>query len=335
MKKNELFKSGEKHSLSMTVPGSNERSILLTACCGKEEGKSLFISSGVHGCEYVGIEALRRLIREIEPEHIRGNLLMLPLLNSGGFYKGLKQLMPEDGKNLNRVFPGDEHGSYSERLAALIENELYPHADFWLDLHGGDIQEELQPLVFYSVEGSDSVNKASLSAARSLSVPYRVQSHAKNGLYSHAVQRGIPALLLERGSRGEWSEAEVKSELLDIISLMKKLDIITDASPDEKRLLARLGLADEAADKSSSSYAGSQQRDISNAVYIDSEIECLWYPKIRLHDKLEPGTVLGELREFDGSLIKELRSEFSGIVMYYSLSLGVEKGSPLIAYAEI
>ena len=46
------------------------------------------------------------------------------------------------------------------------------------------------------------VNQVSLDAAKVLTVPYRVRSTAKNGLYSWAVQRDIPALLIERGGRG-------------------------------------------------------------------------------------------------------------------------------------
>ena len=70
------------------------------------------------------------------------------------------------------------------------------------DLHSGDCNESLQPLVFFPREGEKEVCRAARQAAQVLNVPYRVASTAKNGLYSWAVQQKIPALLIERGCRG-------------------------------------------------------------------------------------------------------------------------------------
>ena len=35
--------------------------------CGKNQGKTLVITAGVHGCEYVGIEAAKRMAEFLEP----------------------------------------------------------------------------------------------------------------------------------------------------------------------------------------------------------------------------------------------------------------------------
>lgn len=35
--------------------------IPITVICGKKEGKTVVISSGVHSCEYVGIQLLKQL----------------------------------------------------------------------------------------------------------------------------------------------------------------------------------------------------------------------------------------------------------------------------------
>ena len=42
--------------------------------CGKNEGKTLVITAGVHGCEYVGIETSLRLINELNPKKMSGNI---------------------------------------------------------------------------------------------------------------------------------------------------------------------------------------------------------------------------------------------------------------------
>ena len=92
---------------------------------------------------------------------------------------GSKQIIPADGQNLNRTFPGDPEGTFSSRLAKLLEETLYPEADFLIDLHGGDVNEALTPLVFFPTAVSDALAAKASAAAASLSIPYRVASTAK------------------------------------------------------------------------------------------------------------------------------------------------------------
>ena len=183
------------------------------------------MTAGVHGCEYVGIETLNRLKKELDPIDLSGRIILLPLVNPEGFYMGSKQIIPADGQNLNRTFPGDPEGTFSSRLAKLLEETLYPEADFLIDLHGGDVNEALTPLVFFPTTVSDALAAKASAAAASLSIPYRVASTAKNGLYSWAAQCGIPALLAERGERGLWCEDEVTACKRNIFELMAHLKI--------------------------------------------------------------------------------------------------------------
>lgn len=124
-----------------------------------------------------------------------------------------------------------------------MEEYIYPCADFLIDLHSGDSNEDLIPLVFYPTKGEKAVNDKALQAAKVLSVPYRVSSQAKNGLYSWAVQKGIPSLLIERGSGGLWSENEVERCMEDM-----------------HRIMAFLGIKQ-------GSYEKTSQADIKEAVY--------------------------------------------------------------------
>lgn len=96
---------GQKERVPLPVPGAQS---LDTVClCGTALGKTLVVTAGVHGCEYVGVQALRRLAAELDPAELSGNVIFLPLANPTGFYAGAKRVVPEDGVNLNRAFPGD------------------------------------------------------------------------------------------------------------------------------------------------------------------------------------------------------------------------------------
>ena len=285
----------------------------MTVVCGCRPGKTLVVTAGVHGCEYVGIEALNRLKRELEPAALSGRVILLPLVNPEGFYHGSKQTIPADGQNLNRMFPGKSDGTFSSQLARVLEETLYPEADFLMDLHGGDVNEALTPLVFFPASVPESLSATASASARALSIPYRVASTAKNGLYSWAAQCGIPALLVERGERGLWSEKEVAACRENVYELMRHLGILNAASGSPCL----------------------QQAEIRRAVYEEAPADGFWYPAVSAAgQKLKQGALLGTLKDSYGNEIARYTAPFDGVVLYYTLSLGVKNGDPLIAYGK-
>lgn len=293
---------------TVLIPVAGAAPLRAVVFCGNMPGKTLVATAGVHGCEYVGIEALRRLEKRLQPEQMHGNVIVLPVVNEAGFYAGAKQIIPADGKNLNRVFPGAPDGTHAERIAHAIETALYPCADLLADFHGGDCNERLCPLVFIPTAGEVAVNAAALDAAKVLSVSYRVRSTAKNGLYSWAVQQGIPAILVERGGQGRWTEAEVAACQADVLALMRHLRILEENAPL------------------------CPQVEIAQAVYEEAEASGLWYPAVDAGETVSEGALLGRLHDLSEARMVEIRAKFDGVVLYYTTALGVCQGDPLIAY---
>lgn len=302
----EMIRPGERRRVPIPVPSGP--SLFAVCLCGTSPGPTLAATAGVHGCEYVGIEALRRLAGELAPDTLSGNVIFLPVVNPSGFYAGAKQVVPEDNRNLNRSFPGDIHGSLSSRLAAVLEEVIYPAADFLADFHGGDWNEALRPLVFFPTAGEEAVNRAALEAAKELTVPYRVRSASRNGLYSWAVQKGIPALLIERGCGGLWTQKEVEACCEDVRSLLRHLKILPGQNPLRS------------------------QKEISEAVYAEAEADGLWYPAVGVDRPVEKGQLLGYLENLEGCRLQEVRAAFDGLTLYHTTALGVGAGDPLIAY---
>ena len=307
------FKAGSGVKQTLPLPVTSPYPVEMTVICGSRPGKTLVVTAGVHGCEYVGIETLNRLKRELESAALSGRVILLPLVNPEGFYQGSKQTIPADGKNLNRMFPGKPDGTFSSQLARVLEETLYPEADFLMDLHGGDVNEALTPLVFFPASVPESLSAAASAAAESLSVPYRVASTSQNGLYSWAAQCGIPALLVERGERGLWSEKEVAACRENVYELMRHLGILNAASVSPCL----------------------QQAEIRRAVYEEAPADGFWYPAVSAAgQKLKQGTLLGTLKDSYGNEIACYTAPFDGVVLYYTLSLGVKSGDPLIAYGK-
>ena len=121
-------RQGEKINGYINVTNTNIE-LPVTLICGKNEGDTVLITAGVHCAEYVGIETAIELSKEINPKNISGNIIIIPLINRSGFEHRTMSMVYEDGKNLNRVFPGNAEGSVSERIAYFMEKELFSKID--------------------------------------------------------------------------------------------------------------------------------------------------------------------------------------------------------------
>lgn len=99
-------------------------------------GPSVLMQAGNHGDEWEGQIALAELIREIEPRHVRGRLVILPSANFPAAMAGTRTSPIDDG-NLNRSFPGDANGTITQQIAYWIVNGLLPGFDYAFDFHSG------------------------------------------------------------------------------------------------------------------------------------------------------------------------------------------------------
>ena len=106
------------------------------AVIAKGSGPTVLLTGGVHGDEYEGPVALARLAREIDPDQVRGRIIIVPTMNHPAFVAGTRT-SPIDGINLNRTFPGKRDGTATEMIAHYITTELLPRADCLIDLHAG------------------------------------------------------------------------------------------------------------------------------------------------------------------------------------------------------
>lgn len=283
----------------ITIPG--------TLITGTQPGKTVLLTAGVHGCEYCSIQAALELAGELQPEELCGQVLLLHVANTSGFRERLPAVVAEDGKNLNRVFPGNASGSKAERLAHCI-TMLQVRSDFYVDMHGGDLHEAMFPFVFFPGVGEPEVTEAARQAAQALHVPIRVRSSATTGAYNSAALRGVPSLLIERGGLGRWSRDEVDAYKSDI-----------------RRILEHLGLMEGQGGERT------LQRE-TVPVYLESQEEGCWYPAVTPGQNVDRHAVLGEVRDMFGQSLRVYHAERAGTVLYMTVSLAVSEGTPLVAY---
>ena len=214
---------------------------------------------------------------------------------------------PYDGKNLNRVYPGKAEGTVSERIAYTISNELLRFADFYIDLHSGDIHETLTPYVIHSMLGDEECNRISAEASALWGAKYHVYSNGATGALGWAATQNIPGCLPEIGEGARWTEDEVQF-----------------FKTGAKNVLSYLGVTDEPIVDLGESH------QLPPMDVIMCENEGLWYPSFRPGDAVRKGEYVGSIRDFFGNVIVELFAPKDGVVLFECSSLSIQVGHPVI-----
>src|SRR6476646_4994853 len=135
----------ESRLIEVPAAGDAGTSIPITTVRGARPGPVLALIAGNHGYEYPPILALQQFRAQVVPEELSGTIIMVHVANMPSFLGRTVYFSPVDGKNLNRVYPGNADGTVSERIALAITNEVIENADYVLDLHCGDGNEWLRP----------------------------------------------------------------------------------------------------------------------------------------------------------------------------------------------
>src|SRR4051794_36204249 len=77
---------------------------------GAHDGPALSLIGGVHGCKYSSIAAVTKIMRDLAPSRLSGRITAVPVVSMESFIHRSPFVVPADGKNLNRAFPGDPEG---------------------------------------------------------------------------------------------------------------------------------------------------------------------------------------------------------------------------------
>ncbi len=274
--------------------------------CGKMPGKTVLITAGIHNAEYVGIQAAIELSNELDVDTLRGNVIIVPLANRSGFENRTMSRVFEDGKNLNRVFPGDRKGSEADRLAHMLFEVFIKNADAYIDLHSGDGFETLVPFCYYL--GDTPAEETAKGMIDCVSTKYCVRSRCRTGgAYNLASIHGIPSVLIERGQLSLFSREEIEADKADVRGILRYLGVLEGDWPRwPKQLL-------------------SEYND-------DAPCTGCWYPEKKPGDWFRKGEKLGEIRDYFGrSLFTEL-APADGVLLYQCASLNIIENDPMISY---
>jgi uncharacterized protein len=274
-------------------------------------GPRLTVLAGVHGCEYAPMAAVRQWTRALAGRELRGSVRAVPVLNLPAFRARSPFVVPDDGKNLNRCFPGDPSGTVADRLAHAAFTQLIEGSDALVDAHAGDMVEALEPFALYDAGGSED-RARELATAYGLGYVIRQEpgpDRAVGGTTSTAAAEiGIPAIIAEAGGCGLVEPAAVAAHVRGLDRVLALLGMTSDPVPDGEAPV-RLG----------------------RFLWLRAASEGWWEPAVRPGERVAAGQVLGTVSSLDGAqVLQSVTAPAPGVPMFITSSPAVAANGLLL-----
>jgi predicted deacylase len=283
------------------------------AVVGAQAGPTFLLTAGIHAAEYTGILAAIRLGSALQPADVQGTVVIIPLLNRPGFFERCVYINPVDGENLNRIFPGRADGSWSDRFAHHLLNDIVVKCDYMLDLHAGDMIEDLEPFLIFTETGNTEVDARSRRMIDSYGGVRWATRGAPSGerpgsLYATAAQRGVPAMIAESGRCGLVEEDAIQRHVDGVRNIWRTIGLLTDAkaaSVDPPQVLNRFE-------------------------WLRSEQQGIFESGVRVNEEVRAGQSLGRMIDLLGNPLAEVTSPADGVVLFTVTSPAIKQDGLLL-----
>lgn len=288
---------------------------------GLGDGPNLVVLGGMHGSEFAGIEAAIRLFNEVDPSSLNGTLTVGTIYNLPAFVNNLGFVVPHDGRNPATTFPGTPVGTYSEAMAYYFDQEVLSKADYFVELHGGDIPEALTPFTMHPITGDVDVDAKSKAMSMAYNIPLVTgvlmnepdnPNNPIHSAYGVAASRGNPSILCESGQQGILKMGEMETHLTGLRNVMIHLGMI----PGQIVNTARRTFLDE-------------------YIAVRSEFDGMWYPSASLGQMVKRGQVVGHIRDYFGDELAEIKALGDGLVTVIRTSPAVRPRTVLLEHGKV
>lgn len=283
-------------------------------------GPVVLLMAGNHGDEYEGQVLVSQLLREIEPQWVRGQLIFLPMANFPAAEAG-QRTSPLDGGNLNRSFPGNPQGTPTEVIADYIENTLLARAQYLVDLHSGGSSLLYHGANMLAIEPEDEAQNARLRALLSAFGLPRAFLHPANRMHSSTAARrqGALSIVTELGGGGIVQPALLREARQGLLHLLGAIGVLTgplvpERAPGETRFYRVSGAAH----------------------YVYADERGIYEPLVALGDQVQAGQAAARIHFPDTPLREPVTVAFSsaGEVVCQRAFAAVQRGDCLFHLAE-
>ena len=285
---------------------------------GARPGPALAVVSGAHGTEYTSIIAVETLMAAgttpaIDPSTLSGTVILVPIVNLASFEKLTPHVNPVDNKSMNRFYPGTPGGTQTERASYAMTKELVGKCDHLIDLHGGDLDENLRPYSYWTVTGNQKQDEFSRGMVIAFGLDHIIISsdrpkdpNASRFLENTASTRGKASITAEAGRSGPVESGDVALLVRGIRGVMSYLKMTTAAPPPNPNPIW-----------------------IDQIFTVSAEQDGVFYPEVGRDARVTKGMRIGTVRDYWYKTLAEISSPASGIVMFVRAVPSLKKGDTI------
>src|SRR5689334_5547456 len=220
---------------TIPVPAGSDSglSIPVAVIHGAKPGPVVAFVAGSHGTEYSSIVALQRLIPRVDAKSLAGTVIVVPIINIASFEEMTPHVNPVDRKSMNGNYPGDPNGTQSQRALALVTSQVVAPADIVVDLHGGDLDENLRPYSYWFRGGRPAQDSAGLKLALAFGLDHIIVTdvnpeapNAGRSLSGQALVRGKTVLVAEAGRSGVVAPSDITALVDGSLNVLGQLGML-------------------------------------------------------------------------------------------------------------
>jgi len=269
---------------------------------GAKPGKVVAFVAGSHGTEYASIVAMQRLIARIDATKLSGTVIVVPLINVASIEQMVPHTNPIDKKSLNGNYPGDSTGTQSQRALYAISKSVVDPADVVVDLHGGDLDENLRPYSYWFRGGNAAQDAAGKKLALAFGLDHIIVTNvnpfapnAGRSLSGSALVKGKTVLVAEAGRSGLVLDADVNALVAGSLNVLGALGM-TDRKFTP---LAKPVWLNGAGARVASDSGGN-----------------MWFAAVSRDARVKKGDLLGRTTDYLGRPTAEFRSPVDGVVTF-------------------
>jgi len=313
--------AGERAAGFIQVPAGVDAgtNIPVIVIDGAKPGPRLTLVAGSHGTEYASILALEKLAQSVSPAGLSGSLVIVPLINVASFTQKVPHLNPVDGKNMNRMYPGNPQGTQTERALWLIGREVVQPSDYLIDLHGGDLDENLRRYSYWPVTGNEKLDAATRAMVVAFGLDHIViqknQGTATPGatpISRFAIDLGKPTLIAEAGHAGTTNGEDIDVLFQGSENVMRYLKMLPgEAKPVEHPVW------------------------IGEITAVRSDQDGIFYPLVVPEAYVRQGMRIGYTTDYFGNKLADITTPVSGVVVYVCSVPSMKKGDTAAYIGEI
>ena len=214
---------------------------------------------------------------------------------------------------MNRFYPGNPNGTQTDRASYAITKAVVEPCDHLIDLHGGDLDENLRPYSYWTVTGNQKQDEASRAMVLAFGLRHIIISadrptdpNASRYLENTASTRGKPSITAEAGRAGPVDPDEVAMLVRGVRNVMAHLKMITAAVAPVTNPIW-----------------------IERVVTIASEQTGMFLPSVDRDALVAKGAKIGVITDYLHRPLQEITAPADGIVLFVRAVPTLKKGDTL------